>query len=129
MVPGTRPLLARMGRWLPVIGAVLSLASSTSSPTARPAADPQRGLAAIEHYGCGACYVIPGVDGGSGMTGPSLAGFAHRETIVGVLPNERDALVQWLRNPAAVKPDAAMPSLSIHEGDLYDIAAYLAQLE
>ena len=63
------------------------------------------------------------------MTGPSLAGFAHRETIVGVLPNEREALVQWLRNPAAVKPDATMPSLSIREDDLYDIAVYLAQLE
>jgi cytochrome c2 len=111
-----------------VIGAALPLACGASTPTGPPRADPQRGLQAIQHYGCSACHVIPGVGEGSGMTGPSLAGFAQRETIVGVLPNERAALVQWLRNPAAVKPDTAMPSFSIREGDLYDIAAYLATL-
>jgi cytochrome c1 len=45
--------------------------------------------------------------------------------LAGRLPNERDNLVRWLREPQALKPGSAMPDLGVTERDARDIAAYL----
>ncbi|HZS03157.1 MAG TPA: c-type cytochrome [Chloroflexota bacterium] len=113
-----------------VISAALVCACGGRSQqsTAAPRVDSERAESIIQHYGCTACHAIPGVSGGSGMTGPSLEGFGRRETIAGVVPNTPDNLAQWLEHPAAMKPGTAMPVLGVSQHDARVIAAYLSSL-
>jgi cytochrome c2 len=133
--------LTRLLRALLGATAILGVACGRTGGAAPPALEtgvgaveqlggnPQRGKAASERYGCGACHVIPGVDRGSGMGGPPLTGFANRPVIAGDVRNSPDTLLRWLQNPQAVKPSATMPPLGISETDARDIAAYLYTLE
>lgn len=91
--------------------------------------DPARGRAAIERYACTACHVIPGVPGYGSNVGPPLHKMAIRGYIGGVLPNMPDDMVRWLRDPPAIDPRTAMPSLGISEADARDMAAYLYTLD
>jgi len=79
-------------------------------------------------YGCGACHVIPGVTGATGMVGPPLDGWSRRVYIAGNLANTPENLVRWIRYPQAVEPGTAMPDLGVNEADARDIAAYLYSL-
>ena len=93
-----------------------------------PGGNAVQGHEAIQRYGCGSCHIIPGVPGANGRVGPSLAGFAERKTVAGVVPNTPENLVRWLQNPQAVKPGTAMPNLGVTEADARNIAAYLYTL-
>ena len=90
--------------------------------------DPERGHRAIERFGCGACHVIPGVEGARARIGPSLEGIGSRARLAGQLPNNADNLVRWIRKPQEVKPGNLMPDLGIGDRDARDIAAYLSTL-
>lgn len=92
-------------------------------------ADPARGLQLIEATGCAACHVIPGVRWPRGQVGGSLEGFGARTLIAGRTPNQPDALVAFLRDPAATQPGGAMPSTPLSETQLRDVAAYLYTLD
>lgn len=85
----------------------------------------QRGPAAIRRYGCGSCHVIPGVRSAEGRAGPSLQGFGSRMYIAGRLSNTPPNLVAWIREPARIDPETAMPDLDVSESDALDIAAFL----
>ena len=87
------------------------------------------GKAAMTRYGCGACHEIPGLAGANGRVGPSLDGFARRAEIAGLLVNQPDALVRWLREPQAVSQSSGMPNQGIGEDEARDIAAYLYMLD
>ena len=87
-----------------------------------------RGPDAMVRYGCGACHVIPGVAGARGTVGPSLAGFADRAYIAGILTNAPGNLQRWLIDPPLFAPDTAMPDMSVTEADAADMAAYLLSL-
>ncbi len=86
------------------------------------------GRAAIGRYGCGACHAIEGVAGPQGTVGPSLDGLASRGLIAGVLANDPENLVRWLRHPQQVLPGNGMPDQGIDETEARDIAAYLYTL-
>ena len=90
---------------------------------------PERGVAAIRHYGCGACHTIEAVPGANGRVGPPLTTLATRAYIGGATPNTPENLVGWIRNPKAFSPQTAMPVLGVTESDARDIAAYLYSLE
>jgi cytochrome c1 len=60
-----------------------------------------------------------------GQVGPPLAQFGRRAFIAGVLSNNPDNLVKWLRSPQSVIPGNAMPNTELTEEDARDIAAYL----
>jgi len=92
-------------------------------------ADPVRGKAAIERYGCVACHAIPGIANPGSNVGPPLNRFAKRAYIGGVLPNVPAELVRWLRDPPQADPRTAMPDIGISEPDAKDIAAYLYTLD
>jgi cytochrome c len=96
----------------------------TEAPTV-PGADPERGKLALRRYGCGTCHTIPGIRGARGLVGPSLAETGRHVYIAGVLPNDPDNLVRWIRNPPAVDPLTAMPVLGVSDGDARDMAEYL----
>jgi cytochrome c len=90
--------------------------------------DAQRGAAAIGHYGCGSCHIIPGISGATGLAGPPLSGIASRIYIAGVLQNTPDNMVRWIQNPKAVDEKTVMPNLGVTERDATDIAGYLYTL-
>ena len=69
-----------------------------------------RGKAAVARYGCASCHQIEALTGTQGAVGPSLKGVAVRAEIAGVLPNQPDQMVRWLRHPQAVVPGTAYPS-------------------
>lgn len=87
--------------------------------------DAQRGRQLIERYGCVACHSVPGVPSYGANVGPPLAKLAERGYLAGVLPNTREELVRWLRDPPAVDPLTMMPNLGVTQADAVDIAAYL----
>jgi cytochrome c2 len=93
-----------------------------------PGGDPERGVAAIERYGCVGCHRIPGVRGSSGHVGPPLTDYARRGYVAGVVPNWPRHLVDWIIDPPAISPRTAMPALGVTEQDARDIAAYLYTL-
>lgn len=91
--------------------------------------DAARGRHLITQFQCSACHVIPGVAGASGEAGPSLAAFGKRSYIAGRIPNQPDRLIQWLRDPPAMKPGTLMPSMGVSAQDARDMAAYLYTLD
>jgi L-cysteine S-thiosulfotransferase len=92
-------------------------------------AEPERGLAAIEAVGCGACHDIPGVRWPRGQVGGSLSGFANRPLIAGRLPNQPDVLIRWLRDAPSLSPQTGMPPQPLNERQARDVAAYLYGLD
>ena len=90
--------------------------------------NPQRGQAAIARFGCGSCHTIPGIRGANALVGPPLDHMAQRTYIGGVLPNTRQNMVAWIKNPSGVDEKTAMPNLHVGEGDANDIASYLNTL-
>lgn len=99
------------------------------APWAMEGADAAHGPELMRHYGCASCHSIPGVDGARGQVGPPLDHFSRRTYIAGVLRNEPDNLVLWLRTPQSVVPGNAMPNSGVTEADARDIAAYLYQIQ
>jgi cytochrome c2 len=90
--------------------------------------DAKSGAALIGRFGCGACHVIPGIEGAEGLVGPPLNQMAQRVYVAGVLRNTPDNLITWLRHPQAVVPGNAMPDMGIDQKQASDIAAYLYTL-
>jgi cytochrome c2 len=86
------------------------------------------GRQAIVSRRCTACHDIPGIDGPRGLAGPPLEGVAARATIAGLLRNDPDNLMKWIRTPQAVVPGNAMPDMGIDDAEARDIAAYLYTL-
>ena len=85
-------------------------------------ANPRNGPALMEKYGCGGCHDVPGVRGAHGTVGPPLHRFGDRLYVAGVLRNDPDNLVKWIRTPQAVVPGNAMPDLGVSAQDARDIA-------
>ncbi len=98
------------------------------SPWRISGAQPARGPALIQHYGCGACHIIPGVAQARGTVGPPLTRFGQRAYIAGILHNNPDNLTLWLRDPQRVLPGNAMPDTGVTRLDARDMAAYLYTL-
>lgn len=91
--------------------------------------DPQHGKTLLRELGCGSCHVIPGISSAQGRVGPTLAHLAQRGYLAGVLPNTFDNLVLWIRDPQAVAPRSAMPTLGVSQDQARDMAAYLYTLK
>ena len=87
--------------------------------------DPHRGREALEHYGCGACHVIPGIRGARGQVGPPLTDFVHRTYIAGNVFNTPANLAAWIRRPDSIEPGTVMPTLGVKAQEARDISAYL----
>jgi cytochrome c len=95
----------------------------------RMSGDPEAGARVIARIECGVCHTIPGIVGARGIVGPSLAGFARRSYIAGVVPNRPSTLARWVRDAPSMSPDTLMPELPVSERESHDIAAYLYTLE
>jgi cytochrome c1 len=90
--------------------------------------DEKAGRDVIVAVACGICHVIPGIPGANGIVGPSLDGFASRQLIGGVVPNQPGVLVQWVKDAPSIAPSTGMPELPLTEAQARDVAAYLFTL-
>jgi len=79
--------------------------------------------------GCANCHEIRGTNA-DGQVGPDLTHVASRTTLAaGTIPNDREHLRAWLRNPQAVKPGAKMPHVPLSQSDLDALVSYLEGLK
>jgi cytochrome c len=110
-----------------VLAAVLVGCSSGQAATSQRVTGgvPSEGKDAIEHYGCGTCHTIPGVNGAVALVGPPLIHWSHRGYIAGKLANTPSNLESWIEDPQAVWPGNDMPDLHVSPSDARNIAAYL----
>lgn len=90
--------------------------------------DAERGKELIGSYGCGACHIVPGIQGARGLVGPPLLYFSQRTMVAGELPNTPENLARWIQHPKSVEPKTAMPDLGLSIEQANDIAAYLYTL-
>ncbi|MBI3954404.1 MAG: cytochrome c oxidase subunit II [Chloroflexi bacterium] len=98
-------------------------------PTAPTGAEAQRGADVFAKGACVACHTIEGTPG-KGTVGPNLTYFGSRTTLAaGIMPNTAENIARWLRDPAAVKPQAKMPNLNLSEHDISALVAYLSSLK
>ena len=91
-------------------------------------ARPERGLALIREYGCGACHTLPGTTQAPQAprtVGPSLERVELQMYIVGTLPNTPHNLMRWIQDPEQIRPHTAMPNLGVGPDEARDIAAYI----
>lgn len=91
--------------------------------------DAEHGRRLMAEYGCGGCHTVPGVPGARGKVAPPLAGIAQRMYIAGVLENNPNNLISWIKDPPAVDSSTAMPRIGLTERQSRDIAAYLYTLK
>ncbi|TPI53495.1 c-type cytochrome [Mesorhizobium sp. B2-4-4] len=79
--------------------------------------------------GCAGCHTITGVPGAVGHVGPRLdASLSDRIYVGGVLANNPENMIRWIRSARDINPHTAMPSTGITEQQARDIAAYLYAL-
>lgn len=91
--------------------------------------NPDRGRTQATEHGCGSCHTIPGVRGAHALVGPPLSKIAKRAYIAGTLPNTPANMREWVAHPQKVKPNNAMPEVSMTDDDARDITAYLYTLD
>lgn len=79
---------------------------------------------------CASCHSVRGTTA-RGEIGPDLTHIGSRLTLAaGTLPNSLGNIEGWIANPQALKPGAAMPTLSAYDGpELRALAAYVASLK
>jgi cytochrome c2 len=90
--------------------------------------DPARGAQLIQHFGCGSCHMIPGIEGADGLVGPPLEHVGERTIIAGLLANTPENMQTWLKDPQAIVPGNAMPNMELNDHEAKDVAAYLYTL-
>jgi cytochrome c oxidase subunit 2 len=99
-------------------------AQSPSTPLAR------RGEELFLANGCGACHMVRGTPA-NGVVGPDLTHVGGRLSIgAGTLPNDVDALVQWIARTEHTKPGVLMPQFGmLPKEELQAMAVYLKGLK
>jgi cytochrome c2 len=108
---------------------MLALVGSTalaqeSIPPMAPGS-PAHGAALIAERGCGACHMIPGIEGVNGLVGPPLTLMGKRIFVAGLLRNTPQNLAAWVLEPQRFVPGDAMPSTGLTPSEALDVAAYL----
>ncbi|HLI16990.1 MAG TPA: cytochrome c oxidase assembly protein [Rhodanobacteraceae bacterium] len=110
-----------------ILVGVLAAAFAIGVPNRASAhqSEAQHGARLIQHYGCGSCHTIPGINGANGLVGPPLTHWSQRSYIAGVLPNDPSNLAFWIQHPQEVIKGVDMPDMGIKEREAAAIAAYL----
>jgi cytochrome c oxidase subunit II len=102
-------------------------ARSATSPSDAVA---RRGEVAFIANGCTACHTIRGTTA-AGRVGPDLTHVGSRLRIAAeTLPNNPEALVQWIGQTERIKPGVHMPTFrALGADELSALAAYLSSLQ
>jgi cytochrome c len=91
--------------------------------------DPKRGMALIEHYGCGGCHLIPQIANAKGNVGPPLLHVGTRTYLAGFISNSPENMARWIQNPQKALPGNAMPQMGVTPQESRDITAFLYTLK
>lgn len=83
----------------------------------------------FRQYACHSCHLIEGVVGPKSRVGPALVDWSRRKYVAGVLPNNEENLIRFIRDPQAVSPHSLMPKLDVAEAHAREMARYLLALE
>jgi cytochrome c oxidase subunit II len=99
-------------------------------PASPPQTDEQqRGHAVFMSRRCAGCHAITGTEA-FGQVGPDLTHVGSRSTIgAGTLPNTREHMSAWVKNPQASKPGNQMPPNPLSEEEIRTLLAYLEFLK
>ncbi|MGH2376987.1 MAG: cytochrome c oxidase subunit II [Candidatus Limnocylindria bacterium] len=94
------------------------------------APETQAGRELFRTLACAGCHTIQGLTAGRFPDAPDLTHVASQESIVGGLlaVNEED-LFRWIKDPQAVKPGTAMPTLGLDDETVTNIVQFLLTLE
>lgn len=106
---------------------VASIKNPKSQPVNAQAEEGQK----IFSQNCTGCHAVEGADMKvKGDKAPDLTGFGNRTTIAGYLPNDKESLIRWLKDPQSVKPGTQMPAYSQLDKQKMDaLAEYLTNLK
>lgn len=119
----TRPVAAAGA--LVAAAALVTACAGRGGGTIIEGANVSRGHDLIEHFGCGTCHTISGVEGANGRVGPDLRDFARQRYIVGILRRTPQNTARWIQDPQKYSPGSVMPDLGVGPTQARDIAAYL----
>lgn len=111
--------------------AFAAFVDAQAAPAAPPRdAEAERGLAAFEKNGCGACHTLRGT-GAAGTVGPDLTHVGGRASLAaGTLANDPEAFARWIADNQHIKPDNLMPPYGmLGRAELAALAHYLDGLE
>ena len=104
------------------------LANMAKPARAPTTADERRGQRVFLSSPCASCHTIRGTNA-HGTVGPDLTHLGTRTTLAAlVLPNNRAALEEWLRDPQHVKPGNRMPRVPLSDADYRALTTYLESL-
>lgn len=89
----------------------------------------KKGQAAFLAESCVNCHRIGGTSA-KGTYAPDLTHLMSRQTLAsGILPNTKENLRQWVKNPQKDKPRCLMPAFNLSKTDEDAIVEYLRSLE
>ncbi len=82
----------------------------------------------FETQACINCHTVSGTVA-TGRYGPDLTHVMSRDTLgSGVLPNTRENLREWIRDPDQFKPGCLMPAMKLTQQQLDQVTAYISTL-
>lgn len=83
----------------------------------------------FESLSCVNCHTVRGA-AATGKFGPDLTHLMSRTTLAsGMIPNTRENLRAWLKDPQAIKPGSLMPAMQLTDGQLDALVSYLITLK
>lgn len=95
---------------------------------ARTATGVEAGRRTFLSQACAGCHTVRGTDA-RGDVGPDLTHLASRRTLAALtIPNDREHLTEWVRDPQAIKSGALMPPSVLGPDELEAVVAYLETL-
>jgi cytochrome c2 len=139
--PGLQPTMPRLALSAQEAADLAAFLAPSDEPETRDAgslfagASVPRGRELIDSKGCGLCHTMSGVapiHPSLLPTNVTVLNMARGARLAPDLRFARDrwrspALVRWLVDPPAMKPDTPMPNLHLADDEARDIAAYLLQ--
>jgi cytochrome c oxidase subunit II len=83
----------------------------------------------FETQACMNCHTVQGTVA-TGRFGPDLTHLMSRDTLAsGIIPNTKDNLRDWIKNPDTFKPGVLMPAMQLNDDQLDQLTAYLETLK
>jgi cytochrome c oxidase subunit II len=83
----------------------------------------------FESLSCVNCHAVKGTPA-EGTFGPDLTHLMSRATLAsGMIPNTRENLRAWIKDPQEIKPGCFMPNMQLTDPQIDAVVAYLATLK
>ena len=83
----------------------------------------------FETQACMNCHTVRGT-AATGRFGPDLTHLMSRDTLAsGMIPNTRENLRQWIKDPNTIKPGSLMPAMQLSDEQLDQVTNYLETLK